>query len=31
MGPAFSEASLIALGNAYQSATDWHGRKPPGA
>ena len=31
MGPAFSEAALVALGNAYQSATDWHTRQPPGA
>jgi Asp-tRNA(Asn)/Glu-tRNA(Gln) amidotransferase A subunit family amidase len=31
MGPAFSEGALIALGNAYQSATDWHVRRPPGA
>jgi aspartyl-tRNA(Asn)/glutamyl-tRNA(Gln) amidotransferase subunit A len=31
MGPAFSEATLIAIGNAFQSATDWHSRQPPGA
>ena len=30
MGPAFSEATLVGLGNAYQSATDWHVRQPPG-
>jgi aspartyl-tRNA(Asn)/glutamyl-tRNA(Gln) amidotransferase subunit A len=29
MGPAFSEALLVRLGNAYQGATDWHARKPP--
>jgi aspartyl-tRNA(Asn)/glutamyl-tRNA(Gln) amidotransferase subunit A len=29
MGPAFSEATLVALGNAFQSATDWHSRQPP--
>ena len=28
MGPAFSEATLVALGNVYQAATDWHSRKP---
>jgi Asp-tRNA(Asn)/Glu-tRNA(Gln) amidotransferase A subunit family amidase len=31
MGPAFSEATLVALGNVYQSATDWHTRRPPSA
>jgi aspartyl-tRNA(Asn)/glutamyl-tRNA(Gln) amidotransferase subunit A len=29
MGPAFSEDLLLKLGNAYQDATTWHGRKPP--
>jgi len=29
MGPAFSEPTLVALGNAYQAATDWHTRRPP--
>jgi Asp-tRNA(Asn)/Glu-tRNA(Gln) amidotransferase A subunit family amidase len=28
MGPAFSEATLLQLGNAYQSVTDWHARHP---
>jgi aspartyl-tRNA(Asn)/glutamyl-tRNA(Gln) amidotransferase subunit A len=28
MGPAFSESVLLRLGNAYQSATDWHLRRP---
>ena len=31
MGPAFSEATLVAIGNAYQAATDWHTRRPPNA
>jgi Asp-tRNA(Asn)/Glu-tRNA(Gln) amidotransferase A subunit family amidase len=30
MGPAFSEAGLVALGNALQTRTDWHTRRPPG-
>jgi aspartyl-tRNA(Asn)/glutamyl-tRNA(Gln) amidotransferase subunit A len=30
MGPAFSEAALVALGVAYQNRTDWHARHPPG-
>ncbi len=30
MGPAFSEEKLVALANAYQGATDWHARRPPG-
>jgi aspartyl-tRNA(Asn)/glutamyl-tRNA(Gln) amidotransferase subunit A len=30
MGPAFSERDLVAMGNAYQGATDWHARRPPG-
>ncbi len=29
MGPAFSERALVRLGNAYQSRTDWHRRRPP--
>jgi aspartyl-tRNA(Asn)/glutamyl-tRNA(Gln) amidotransferase subunit A len=29
MGPAFSEETLVALGNAYQQRTDWHRRIPP--
>jgi len=29
MGPAFSEATLVRIGNAYQDATDWHTRRPP--
>jgi aspartyl-tRNA(Asn)/glutamyl-tRNA(Gln) amidotransferase subunit A len=28
MGPAFSERTLVSLGNAYQSRTDWHLRQP---
>jgi aspartyl-tRNA(Asn)/glutamyl-tRNA(Gln) amidotransferase subunit A len=31
LGPAFSEATLVRLGNAYQGATDWHSRRPPEA
>lgn len=30
MGPKFSEATLVRLGDAYQSRTDWHSRRPPG-
>ena len=30
LGPAFSEANLVALGIAYQNRTDWHVRRPPG-
>jgi len=29
IGPAFSEADLIALGDEFQSRTDWHRRHPP--
>ena len=29
MGPAFSERDLVRLGNAFQSRTDWHQRRPP--
>lgn len=29
MGRAMSEATLIAIANAYQQATDWHKRRPP--
>jgi len=28
-GPAFSEARLLRLGDAYQQRTDWHLRTPP--
>ena len=31
MGPAFSEHTLIALGHAVQSRSDFHSRRPPGA
>jgi aspartyl-tRNA(Asn)/glutamyl-tRNA(Gln) amidotransferase subunit A len=31
VGPAWSENTLLAIGKAYQSRTDWHQRKPPGA
>jgi len=29
MGRAFSEATLIALANAYQRETEWHRQRPP--
>jgi aspartyl-tRNA(Asn)/glutamyl-tRNA(Gln) amidotransferase subunit A len=29
MGPAFSESALVRIGNAYQSRTDWHLKRPP--
>jgi aspartyl-tRNA(Asn)/glutamyl-tRNA(Gln) amidotransferase subunit A len=29
VGRAFSEATLVALGTAYQQLTDWHRRRPP--
>ena len=29
MGPPFSEETLFRIGDAYQSATDWHTREPP--
>ena len=29
LGRAFSEATLVDLGNRYQKATDWHARRPP--
>lgn len=29
MGGAFSEATLIAIGRAYQKVTDWHTKHPP--
>jgi Asp-tRNA(Asn)/Glu-tRNA(Gln) amidotransferase A subunit family amidase len=29
LGAAWSEATLIALADAYQQATDWHTRRPP--
>lgn len=31
MGPAFSEPTLVAIGNVYQSRTDWHRKQPPAA
>jgi aspartyl-tRNA(Asn)/glutamyl-tRNA(Gln) amidotransferase subunit A len=31
MGPAFSEGTLLQLGALFQSRTDWHQRRPPGA
>jgi aspartyl-tRNA(Asn)/glutamyl-tRNA(Gln) amidotransferase subunit A len=31
IGPAFSEARLLAAGHALQGASDWHRRRPPGA
>ncbi len=31
MGPAYSERTLAAIGVYYQSKTDWHLRRPPGA
>ena len=31
VGRPFSERYLIALGSAFQSKTDWHRRRPPGA
>ena len=29
MGPAFSEATLVRIGNGYQQRTDWHRKSPP--
>ena len=29
VGRAFDEAAILAAGHAYQSATDWHLRRPP--
>ncbi|HEX6737882.1 MAG TPA: hypothetical protein VF310_06420, partial [Vicinamibacteria bacterium] len=29
LGRAFSEATLLALADRYQQATDWHTRRPP--
>jgi len=29
VGPAFTENTLLALGRAFQAATDWHKRRPP--
>ncbi len=29
LGPAFSEARLVALGDTYQARTQWHRRRPP--
>jgi Asp-tRNA(Asn)/Glu-tRNA(Gln) amidotransferase A subunit family amidase len=29
LGDLFGEAKLLALGHAYQQATDWHRRQPP--
>lgn len=28
-GPPYSENKLVAAGKAFQSATDWHKRRPP--
>lgn len=28
-GPRFSEGKVLALANAYETATEWHKRKPP--
>ncbi len=30
LGRAFSEATLVAIGTAYQQLTDWHRRRPAG-
>ena len=30
LGRAFSEGTLLALGDRYQQATDWHLKRPPG-
>jgi aspartyl-tRNA(Asn)/glutamyl-tRNA(Gln) amidotransferase subunit A len=30
MGAPFAEATLVTLGRAFQRATDWHARRPPG-
>jgi aspartyl-tRNA(Asn)/glutamyl-tRNA(Gln) amidotransferase subunit A len=30
MGPHFSEGKLLNAAHRYQTATDWHGRAPPG-
>ena len=30
VGPPFAEADVLAAGHAYQRATDWHLRRPPG-
>ncbi len=29
VGPNFSEGRVLALGNAYEQATEWHKRRPP--
>lgn len=29
LGPAFSEARLVALGDTYQGRTSWHSQRPP--
>jgi aspartyl-tRNA(Asn)/glutamyl-tRNA(Gln) amidotransferase subunit A len=31
LGPAFSERTLVALGNVLQEKSDWHSRRPPAA
>jgi aspartyl-tRNA(Asn)/glutamyl-tRNA(Gln) amidotransferase subunit A len=31
MAKHFDEATLFALGRAYQEETDWHARRPDGA
>jgi aspartyl-tRNA(Asn)/glutamyl-tRNA(Gln) amidotransferase subunit A len=30
-GPRYSEGKLLALGAAYERATEWHKRRPPRA
>ncbi len=29
LGRAFSEATLVALADRYQQATEWHAKRPP--
>jgi aspartyl-tRNA(Asn)/glutamyl-tRNA(Gln) amidotransferase subunit A len=29
VGAPWGEATLLALGEAFQNATDWHTRRPP--
>jgi aspartyl-tRNA(Asn)/glutamyl-tRNA(Gln) amidotransferase subunit A len=31
VGVPFSENTLLAIGREFQSRTDWHKRRPPGA
>jgi aspartyl-tRNA(Asn)/glutamyl-tRNA(Gln) amidotransferase subunit A len=28
-GPRFSEGKVLAMAHAYETATEWHKRKPP--